>query len=93
MLRLARERMFARYQRWRERKAVYSGEWQEAADDSEYLSYVTAEELAQVNHELHAVLERFRDRLADPARRPPGAMPVETLLLSYPIDSGPEPHA
>jgi DNA-binding transcriptional ArsR family regulator len=97
VLRLSRERAFARYQRWQATKAGYAREWLESADDSDYLSYVTAEELKQVNQELHAVLERFRDRLADPARRPPGAVPVETLLLSYPIepppgDSGPGPH-
>ena len=96
VLRLSRERAFARYQRWQATKAGYAREWREAADDSDYLSYVTEEELNQVNQELHAVLERFRDRLTDPARRPPGALPVETLLLSYPIepppgDSGPGP--
>jgi DNA-binding transcriptional ArsR family regulator len=88
VLRLSRERAFARYQRWQETKTGYPREWQEAADDSEYLSYVTPEELTQINRELHAVLERFRDRLADPAKRPPDALPVETLLLSHPI----EPH-
>ena len=98
MLRLSRERAFARYQRWQETKAGYPREWYEAADDSDYVTYVTSEELEQLNQELHAVLERFRDRLADPAKRPPGALPVETLLLSYPIepppgDRAPEPHA
>jgi DNA-binding transcriptional ArsR family regulator len=98
VLRLSRERAFARYQRWQHTKAAYAREWQETADDSQYLTYVTAEELKEVNEELHAVLERFWDRLADPAKRPPGALPVETLLLSYPIEApssegGSEPHA
>jgi len=98
VLRLSRERAFARYQRWQETKAAHPQEWREAADDSEYVTYLTAEELKQVKQELHAVLERFRDRLVDPAGRPPGALPVETLLLSYPIESpagggGPGPHA
>jgi DNA-binding MarR family transcriptional regulator len=98
VLRLSRERAFARYQRWQETKAAHPRDWQEAADDSEYVTYLTAEELKQVKQELHAVLERFWDRLADPARRPPGALPVETLLLSYPIEpppggSNPGPHA
>ena len=98
VLRLSRERAFARYQRWQEEKARYPREWREAADDSDYFTYVTAEELTQVNKELHAVLARFRERLRDPAKRPPGALPVETLLLSYPIepppdDSRAEPHA
>jgi DNA-binding transcriptional ArsR family regulator len=98
VIRLSRERALARYQRWQETKAGYPREWREAADDSEYVSYVTAEELTQVNKELHSVLGRFRERLKDPAQRPPGALPVETLLLSYPIepppdDSRAEPHA
>jgi DNA-binding transcriptional ArsR family regulator len=97
VLRLSRERAIVRYQHWQATKAAYAREWLEAADDSDYLSYVTPEELNQVNQELHAVLERFRDRLVDPARRPPGALPVETLLLSYPIEppsggSAPGPH-
>jgi DNA-binding transcriptional ArsR family regulator len=90
VLRLSRERAFARYQRWQETKAGYPREWREAADDSEYLSYVTAEELTQVKKELHAVLARFRERLRDPAKRPPGALPVETLLLSYPLEPPPD---
>ena len=90
VLRLSRERSFARYQRWQETKAGYPREWREAADDSEYVTYVTAEELTQVNEELHAVLGRFRERLQDPAKRPPGALPVETLLLSYPIERPPD---
>ena len=97
VIRLSRERAFTRYQRWQETKAGYPREWREAAIDSDYLTYVTAEELTQVNKELHAVLGRFWERLKDPAKRPPGALPVETLLLSYPIepppdDSGAEPH-
>lgn len=98
VLRLFRERSFARYQRWQQTKAAHPRQWQEAADDSEYVTYLTAEELTQVKHELQAVLERFWDRFEDPAKRPPGALPVETLLLSYPIEprpgsSGPGPHA
>jgi DNA-binding transcriptional ArsR family regulator len=90
VLRLSRERAFTRYQRWQEAKTGYPRAWQEAADDSDYLTYVTPEELKQLNQELHAVLERFWDRLADPAKRPPGALPVETLLLSYPIEPPPD---
>jgi DNA-binding transcriptional ArsR family regulator len=89
VLRLSRERAFARYQRWQETKAGYPRQWLEAADDSDYLTYVTPEELRQLKQELHAVLERFWERLTDPAKRPPGALPVETLLLSYPIEPPP----
>ncbi len=32
-----------------------------------------------------AALDRYRDRNADPSLRPPGALPVEYLVLSYPL--------
>ena len=38
---------------------------------------------------LALVLPRFRERLTDPARRPPDALPVEILMLAYPISLPP----
>jgi hypothetical protein len=86
--RMFRERQFARYQQWRTTKASYPPEWREAATDSEYLSYLTAPELEQLTNEVHEVLMRWsllEGRLEDPSRRPPGSVPVETLLLAHPI--------
>jgi DNA-binding transcriptional ArsR family regulator len=91
-LRLFRERSFARYETWRRTRGTYSRQWQDAADDSEYLFYLTAEELAQLGRELQDVLMRWRQlegRLEDPARRPPDSVPVETLLFSFPINPPP----
>ncbi|HSZ39680.1 MAG TPA: helix-turn-helix domain-containing protein [Trebonia sp.] len=88
VLRLFRDRTFARYQRWQETKASYPQEWQEASDDSDYLLWVTADELEELNRELHDWVARktsFRERITDPSKRPPGAAPVEALLISYPI--------
>jgi hypothetical protein len=31
------------------------------------------------------VMPRFMGRLEDPAKRPPGSLPVEMLVMSYPI--------
>jgi DNA-binding transcriptional ArsR family regulator len=87
VLRLFRERQFARYGRWRQTQASYPMAWRDAADDSAYVFYLTAAELEQLSAELEAVLMRwfrFEGRLEDPSRRPPGSVPVETLLLSYP---------
>ncbi len=36
------------------------------------------------------LLARVGDRLTDPSKRPPGALPVELLLFSYPIAGPPE---
>src|SRR5580658_7890941 len=56
LLRLFRERQLGRYQHWLETKASYSRAWQDAANESEYLFYLTADELQQLNHDLAALL-------------------------------------
>ncbi|HUN35177.1 MAG TPA: helix-turn-helix domain-containing protein [Trebonia sp.] len=85
--RLFRDRWLARFQAWQETKGSYPREWRDAADESEFLFYLTAAELRQLNDELRRLLTpRVRERLTDPSKRPPGAVPVEMLLLSYPIE-------
>ena len=86
LLRLIRERQLVRYQTWLDTKSSYPRQWQEAAGSSQHLFYLTAEELQQLNKELLAMLlPRFRERLTDPGQRPPGAVPVEMLVVSYPV--------
>jgi DNA-binding transcriptional ArsR family regulator len=85
LVRMARERQFARYRTWLDTRANYPKAWRDAAGDSEYTFFVTAEELDQLNSELYALLiHRFEERRADRSRRPPGSVPVEMLVLSYP---------
>jgi predicted ArsR family transcriptional regulator len=94
LLRVVRERQLARFEEWLRTKASYPREWRDAADSSEYLLYLTVEELRELSHELHAMLmPRYTERLSSPERRPPDALPVEMLLFSYPIrhpDAGPD---
>jgi DNA-binding transcriptional ArsR family regulator len=86
VLRLWRERTLGRYQTWLETKATYPRRWREAASDNEYLLFLTAGELDQLNKELtDLLLPRYRERITDPSLRPPGAVPVELLTFSYPI--------
>jgi DNA-binding transcriptional ArsR family regulator len=90
LVRIVRERQLGRYWNWVETSASYPREWREAADSSEYVIYLRAEELEQVNAELTRVLmNRFSERLVDPSARPPGAVPVEFLQLSYPMQLPP----
>lgn len=89
LTRLLRERQLSRHHQWLETRQSYPTCWQQAAQDNEYVLYLTAPELAGLNQELSAMLlSRFRDRLDDPGRRPPNALPVEVLMLSYPITAG-----
>jgi DNA-binding transcriptional ArsR family regulator len=93
LVRLLRERQFDRYGTWLETNATYPRSWRDAAGSSHSVLYMTDEELEQINQELLALLlPRFRERLTDPSQRPPGAIPVEFLLLSYPI-APPPPEA
>jgi DNA-binding transcriptional ArsR family regulator len=81
------ERQLNRYRAWQETKATYPRTWRDAATSSEYLFYLTADELDQFTDEMHELLmSKFpQDRLIDPSKRPPGSVPVELLLFAYPM--------
>ncbi len=83
--RLLRERYFARLQAFYDTRADYPKRWQEVTGGSQFVLHVTAEELRAVDEELTAVLDRFRERMSDPGRRPAGSLPVEVLLFAYPL--------
>ena len=86
LVRMLRERQFGRYRTWLESNRMFPREWRDAAGSSESIIYLTAGELEELNQELLALLlPRFRERLTDPSVRPPGAVPVEFLMLAYPI--------
>jgi len=86
LLSVVRERQLGRLDEWLRTKASYPADWRDAADSSEYLFYLTAGELKELGREVHAILmPRFRERIANPEQRPAGALPVEMLLFSYPI--------
>jgi DNA-binding transcriptional ArsR family regulator len=82
-----RERHLGRYRRWQDTKGSFPAEWRRAAADNEYILYLTADELEELRDELSDVLLRHFDRLADPSKRPPGSLPVELLLFSYPMET------
>ena len=80
------ERQQDRHRAWQASRASYPARWREAARDMEFVFYLTAEELGQFNDEVAGMLmSRFQDRTADSSRRPAGALPVETIMMSYPV--------
>jgi predicted ArsR family transcriptional regulator len=58
-------------------------EWQEVTGGSQATLHLTPAELRQVDQEVTAIIDRYRDRITDPARRPAGSQPVEVLLFAY----------
>jgi DNA-binding transcriptional ArsR family regulator len=88
--RLVRERQLERFATWQATSMGYPVEWQRAATSSEFVTYLTADELrALVNELAQLLMSRYVDRLTDPSLRPPGSVPVETLLFAYPTELPP----
>ena len=79
------ERYFANYREWLGAAPDQPLEWQQAANQSDVLMYLTATELAVLNDEIQAVLDRYADRLTDPGLRPPGARLIQHIQLAFPV--------
>lgn len=85
--RLLLERYLARLQAFLDTRADYPAQWQEASGSNQFILHVSPEELRAVNAEIAGMLDRYRDRLGDPALRPEDSLPVEVLVFSYPVRS------
>jgi DNA-binding transcriptional ArsR family regulator len=68
--------------RYLNRRSEYPEEWRHALGDSQDVAHVTPEELAELQHEITGILDRYR-RL-DKTERPEGALPVRINLDMYP---------
>jgi hypothetical protein len=85
--RILRERYFARLASFYERRSAYPMAWQQVTGGSQALIHVSPQELRAIDEEITGILDRFRDRNADPALRPPDSLPIEVLFFGYPIES------
>jgi predicted ArsR family transcriptional regulator len=59
-------------------------EWQKATGASEFLLYVTVDELQALDEQVEALVKPFAERIGNPKRRPRGAVPIEMLFFAYP---------
>jgi DNA-binding transcriptional ArsR family regulator len=59
--------------------------WGEASGATQSASWLTLDELDQINAEIRAVLERHADRITDPAKRPPGSRLCELVAWGAPL--------
>jgi DNA-binding transcriptional ArsR family regulator len=66
---------------WLDGREGWSRSWRWAADQSDYHVHLTPEQLASLVGELHAVVERYREREEPDA---PGAERVTVLLHAFP---------
>ena len=80
-----RQRALERLRTWWATKGSYPTHWRAAEIAVQGIWWATPDELSEMESELVALLARHRKRTEDPARRPPGAAPVELLAFAYPL--------
>jgi DNA-binding transcriptional ArsR family regulator len=78
------ERYFDGVLRWLTRRGTEPRTWQKAAHFGDEMLYLTAEELSELRRRIDALLESYRLRTAQPARRPSSARLVTFLRLAFP---------
>ena len=79
-----RRRLLEHLERWEATKSTYPPDWQAVAETNQFLLFVTREELQDLQRRLHTMLGEFLPRL-DPAKRPPGTVPVELITFTFPV--------
>jgi DNA-binding transcriptional ArsR family regulator len=60
-------------------------DWSEAANATQSASWLTVDELDELNLEIRAVLERYTDRISDPGKRPAGSRLCEFVAWGAPL--------
>jgi len=79
------------FERWVERARSAQGSapplpgWEHATGWSRTHLFLTAQESEELMDKMRLLLDKYEDRLADPARRPDGARPVEWALFATPV--------
>src|SRR3984957_7751069 len=90
LVQIWRTRMLARYQTWLETQSSYPREWRKAAGENGFVFYLTAQQRHQLLKDVPGLLlPKMREPLEDPSKRPPGSVPVEMLMFSYPLELPP----
>ncbi|MFC6286669.1 ArsR/SmtB family transcription factor [Nocardioides sp. GCM10027113] len=84
--RMMLERWLDRFYASLTRAAAEEPEWNSARSMTQTATWLTAEELAAMNHEVSELLRKYRDRLADPDQRPEGSRLCEFVAWGAPIE-------
>ena len=86
LARVVHERWMSRARTGMEQRQFLPDEWRAVTGSDQMTLYVTPEEMKELNDELLASLFRYRDRIADPSKRPEGSRPIEHVAFYYPVD-------
>jgi DNA-binding transcriptional ArsR family regulator len=82
-----RERWFARARAGLDQRAAMPEEWRRVTGMDQFTLYVTPDEMKAFNDEMLALCDGFRERLADPSKRPEGSRAVEHVSFYYLVPS------
>jgi DNA-binding transcriptional ArsR family regulator len=81
-------------ERWLERarvglaqRSAQPDEWRRVTGVDQFTLYVTPEEMKAFNDEILGLLDRYRERIADPSKRPEGSRPIEHVSFYYVVPS------
>jgi predicted ArsR family transcriptional regulator len=82
--------VFARYaervQEFIRHRHLEPTEWRRVTGPSDYFTYLTPDELAELQRRVDELLEAYRPRSSDPSRRPAGARGVEIIQYAFTLD-------
>jgi DNA-binding transcriptional ArsR family regulator len=84
LFRVLAERYFEHLLRWIATTEAEPRKWQEAAHFGDDMLYLTSGELAGLKRRIDALLQPYRPRTGQGARRPAGARRVTFLRLAFP---------
>jgi predicted ArsR family transcriptional regulator len=79
------DRGYRRLREWWSQRRSYSTEWRQAAFTNDTISYLTADEMAQLGEEIVALFKRYKSRTQDRSERPQDALPVHLVAFGHPI--------
>lgn len=85
------EQWFEHLMRWIEARQDEPDEWQQAAHFGDFVLYVTAGELAELDQRIRDLLDAYLDRQVRQELRPPGARLVTFLRVAHPFVGLPLP--
>lgn len=78
------ERAYDQLREWWSRRLSYPVKWRRTAFMFNSVTYLTAEELAEMTVEIHAIYTRYWDR-TPPEKRPADALPVHLYAHGHPL--------
>ena len=84
--RVVTERSLERARVGMEQRHALPDEWRAVTGTDQFTLYVTPEEMKQFNEQLLAMFDPYRERIADPAKRPEGSRPIEHVSFYYAAD-------